>query len=194
MPKTQKPQIRVSPIKSPNKKTKKIRRGVFIGRFQPLHHGHMSAFRYILDEVDELVLVIGSSQRSHDLVNPFTTGERLLMIRSALREAEFPEDRLWMIPIPDINLNPVWVAHVRSYCPRFDCVYSNNSLVKELFHDQNIPIFSVPMINREEYSSTKIRQQIIQGKNWKSGVPNAVIHVIEDIQGESRLKKLAEKD
>ena len=175
-------------------KALKPSRGIFIGRFQPLHKGHLVVIEKILKEVDELIIVIGSSQRSHELFNPFTTGERLLMIRSALKEAKLPEDRLWLIPIPDIDRNPLWVAHVQSYCPKFQRVYSNNSLVKELFNDQNIPVHTIRKIKRNEYSSTKIRQLMVQGNNWKSGVPNAVIHIIEDIQGESRLKKLAEKD
>ncbi len=38
------------------------RRGIFVGRFQPVHKGHMEVIKGILQDVDELVIIIGSSQ------------------------------------------------------------------------------------------------------------------------------------
>ncbi|MHA1713586.1 MAG: nicotinamide-nucleotide adenylyltransferase [Candidatus Ranarchaeia archaeon] len=169
-------------------------RGVFIGRFQPFHKGHLEVIRLVLQEVDELIVVIGSSQRSHELINPFTTGERLLMIRSVLREAELPEDRIWLIPVPDLNLNPLWVRHVQSYCPEFSCVYSNNSLVKILFEEQGIPVSEIKMVKRKQYSSTRIRELIIAGKAWTQLVPKAVAQIIRSINGVKRLRILSKGD
>ncbi|MEM1589096.1 MAG: adenylyltransferase/cytidyltransferase family protein, partial [Candidatus Bathyarchaeia archaeon] len=48
------------------------KRGLFVGRFQPFHKGHLQAVKEILDEVDELVIVVGSAQYSHRIDNPFT--------------------------------------------------------------------------------------------------------------------------
>ncbi|MGF3523208.1 MAG: adenylyltransferase/cytidyltransferase family protein, partial [Candidatus Bathyarchaeia archaeon] len=62
-------------------------RGLYVGRFQPFHLGHLDAIQKILEEVEEIVIVIGSSQYSHNIHNPFTAGERLVMIRKALEEA-----------------------------------------------------------------------------------------------------------
>ncbi|HDM88409.1 MAG TPA: nicotinamide-nucleotide adenylyltransferase, partial [Candidatus Bathyarchaeota archaeon] len=42
-----------------------MRRGLFIGRFQPPHLGHLHAIKQALEECDELIIVIGSSQYSH---------------------------------------------------------------------------------------------------------------------------------
>ena len=64
-----------------------VNRGLYVGRFQPFHLGHVEAIKKILDEVEELVVVIGSAQYSHNRGNPFTVGERLVMIRNALDEA-----------------------------------------------------------------------------------------------------------
>ena len=49
-----------------------VKRGVFIGRFQPFHNGHLEAIKKLLIEVDELIIMIGSSQYSHSFDNPFT--------------------------------------------------------------------------------------------------------------------------
>ncbi len=62
-------------------------RGLYVGRFQPFHKGHLEAIKEVLDEIEELVIVIGSAQYSHNIHNPFTAGERLVMIRHALQEA-----------------------------------------------------------------------------------------------------------
>ena len=41
------------------------KRGLFVGRFQPFHLGHLDMVKYALTEVDELIIVIGSAQDSH---------------------------------------------------------------------------------------------------------------------------------
>jgi len=49
-----------------------VKRGLFVGRFQPFHLGHLGVVKDILNEVDELVIVVGSAQYSHRIDNPFT--------------------------------------------------------------------------------------------------------------------------
>ncbi|HIH35636.1 MAG TPA: adenylyltransferase/cytidyltransferase family protein, partial [Methanosphaera sp.] len=61
-------------------------RGLLIGRMQPVHKGHISVIKDTLKEVDELIIGIGSSDKSHTNSNPFTGGERILMLTKALRE------------------------------------------------------------------------------------------------------------
>ncbi|MCL4518781.1 MAG: adenylyltransferase/cytidyltransferase family protein, partial [Thaumarchaeota archaeon] len=60
--------------------------GLFIGRFQPFHLGHLSTVKFALKHVKQLYILVGSSQKSHELKNPFTAGERILMIRNALKQ------------------------------------------------------------------------------------------------------------
>jgi nicotinamide-nucleotide adenylyltransferase len=63
-----------------------MRRAFYIGRFQPFHLGHYSVITSIARDVDELVIGIGSAQKSHEPKNPFTAGERVMMIRHALKD------------------------------------------------------------------------------------------------------------
>ena len=62
-----------------------IKRGLIVGRFQPYHFGHHVAIKKIIDDVDELIIVVGSSKESHSRKNPFTAGERIEMIVTALK-------------------------------------------------------------------------------------------------------------
>ena len=64
-----------------------MKRGLFVGRFQPYHLGHHHALLNALKEVDEMVIVIGSSKESFQPENPFTAGERIEMASVALKEA-----------------------------------------------------------------------------------------------------------
>ena len=61
-----------------------IMNGFLIGRFQPFHLGHVEAVKFALSKVEQLYIGIGSSNKSHQLRNPFTVEERKQMILSCL--------------------------------------------------------------------------------------------------------------
>ena len=171
-----------------------VKRGLFVGRFQPFHKGHLEAIKDVLKEVDELGIVIGSAQYSHRKDNPFTAGERVTMIRKALEEAEIPAARWWIVPVPDVHVHMVWVAEVVGYVPKFDVVYSNDPLTKRLFLEAGFKVKPFPLHKREVYSATEIRERILNGKDWKTLVPKSVVKIIEEIGGVQRLQDLARTD
>ena len=171
-----------------------VKRGLLVGRFQPFHKGHLAAIKDVLKEVDELVIVIGSTQYSHRKDNPFTAGERVTMIRKALEEAEIPAVRWWIVPVPDVRVHMVWVAEVAGYTPKFDEVYSNEPLTKRLFLEAGFKVKSFPLHKREVYSATEIRERMLNGKDWKRLVPKSVVKVIEQIGGVQRLQDLVKPD
>jgi nicotinamide-nucleotide adenylyltransferase len=166
-------------------------RGFYVGRFQPYHLGHHAVLEKIAEEVDEIVLGIGSAQVSHTRENPFTAGERLTMIWGALKNFDVT---CYVIPLPDIERNAVWVSHVQSMTPAFEVVYSNNPLVIELFTESKIEVKRPPMYRREIYSGTKIREMMMAGGDWKSLVPHAVAEAIMEIRGVDRLLNISKDD
>ncbi len=169
-------------------------RAFYIGRFQPVHKGHVHAIKYILSKCNEIVIGIGSAQLSYSLKNPFTTGERMTMLRLALAETKIPLEKVWIIPIPDINNNNLWVSHVEALSPKFDVVFSNNSLVKLLFERSGYNVNPIPFVKRKEYSATHIRKLMLSNENWQEFVPKSVVQFIEKINGPKRLQELARKD
>jgi len=171
-----------------------VRRGLFVGRFQPIHKGHLKAIKDILKEVEELVIVVGSSQYSHTMENPFTTGERVAMIREALTGEGVDSSRYWIIPVPDMHIHMIWVAEVIGYTPKFDVVYTNEPLTRRLFVESGFKVEPVPFYQREEYSSTEIRERILSKKNWEELVPKTVAQFIKEIDGVERLRDLAKTD
>jgi nicotinamide-nucleotide adenylyltransferase len=167
-----------------------VKRGFYIGRFQPFHLGHRKVIGEIARHVDELIIGIGSAQLSHKPENPFTAGERILMISRSLEDLDL---YYYVIPINDLYQNALWVAHVRSLTPPFSDVYSNNPLVSRLFQESGYEVKYSPMYNREEYSGTEIRRRMLAGEDWEKLVPEAVVDVIGEINGVDRLKAVSMK-
>ena len=171
-----------------------VRRGLYVGRFQPFHMGHLSAVKAVLEDVDELVIVVGSAQYSHTVANPFTAGERLVMVRLALEEAGLDSNRVWVVPVPDVHLHMLWVSALEGYTPKFDVVYSNEPLTRRLFTEAGCKVKGIRFFERKVYSSTDIRAKMIKGEDWKNLVPRSVAAFIIEIDGVNRLSDLTKSD
>jgi len=169
-------------------------RGLYVGRFQPFHLGHLEAIKKILEEVEELVVVIGSAQYSHRPDNPYTAGERLVMIRTALEEAKVEYARLWVVPVADVHLHMMWVSALEGYTPKFQLVYSNDPLTRRLFMEAGYKVKSIPFYDRQFYSSTVVREKMLLDDSWKTLVPKGVSDFILEIDGVNRLRDLNRTD
>jgi nicotinamide-nucleotide adenylyltransferase len=145
----------------------------------------------IADEVDELVLGIGSADDSHTTHDPFTAGERIMMITKAVAEFDLTT---YVVPLEDINRNAVWVSHVESMCPDFDVAYSNNPLVVRLFEESGIEVRQSPMFDRKRLEGTEIRERMILDESWRDRVPEPVVDVIEECHGVKRLQYVSDTD
>ncbi len=171
-----------------------INRGLYVGRFQPFHMGHLEAIKEALREIDELVIAIGSAQYSHNLNNPFTAGERLVMIRRSLEEAEINCSKFWIVPVPDVHLHMLWVSALEGYTPHFSKVYSNEPLTRRLFMEAGYEVKSLTPFERKLYMSTVIREKMLKDDSWTTLVPKCVADFIINIDGINRLRDLARTD
>jgi nicotinamide-nucleotide adenylyltransferase len=171
-----------------------ITRGLYVGRFQPFHLGHLEAIRIVLKSIDELVIVIGSAQYSHNANNPFTAGERLVMVRHALQEAGVNYSRLWIVPVPDVHLHMLWVSALEGYTPKFNVVFSNEPLTRRLFMEKGYKVKNIRFIQRKDYNSTLVREKMLNDESWTKLVPKSVAQFITEIDGVNRLRDLAGTD
>lgn len=169
-------------------------RGILIGRMQPVHNGHMQVISKILEEVDEIIIGIGSAQLSHELKDPFTAGERIVMMSQALADAGVDSSRYYIIPMQDINFNAIWVSHVKMLTPPFSIVYSGNPLVKQLFSEEGFEVRQPPLYDRIHLSGTEVRKRILEDDDWQELVPKATADVIAEINGIERIKNLSVKE
>lgn len=160
-------------------------RGLFIGRFQPFHKGHLHSLQHILQEVDEVVVVVAAAQYSYTVENPFTAGERIEMIKLGARDLY---DKLFIIPVDNVPSNYMWPKHVLSYVPRVDVVYSNNEMVQLLFREYSMEVKATPIL--PGVSGSLVRKLIAENGEWRDLVPVAVAEFIERIGGVERIKSL----
>ncbi|MFQ5970355.1 MAG: adenylyltransferase/cytidyltransferase family protein, partial [Nitrososphaerales archaeon] len=83
-------------------------RALIIGRFQPFHKGHLELVKSILKECDEIIIAIASAQFNYIEKDPFTAGERILMIHEALREGKVDLARCYVAAIVNDENNARW--------------------------------------------------------------------------------------
>lgn len=166
----------------------KIDSALVIGRFQPFHNGHLEVIKKVIAECGRVIIGIGSAQYSHTSDNPFTAGERYLMISETLK-VECIANAL-IVPIEDLNRYSLWVSHVVSICPPFSVVYSNNNVTRRLFCESGYKVKALPLYNRSVFSGTEVRRRLIMNEDWESLVPKPVVKIIKDIDGHGRIKEI----
>jgi nicotinamide-nucleotide adenylyltransferase len=147
-----------------------------IGRFQPMHLGHLKAIKEILGKHAKLIVIIGSSQEGRTQKNPFSAKEREAMISGCLKE-EGLLGRTAIYLLPDQNNHPKWVEKVLGIAKNGQVVYSGNWLVQSLLKSK----YEVhTMKSNVKISATQIRQMIKKGNpKWKEFVPKQICIYLE---------------
>ena len=169
--------------------------GLFIGRFQPFHKGHLVAVKFALEKVEHLVIVVGSAQKSHEPRNPFTAGERIRMIKESLDiDSETDVRRILIIPIPDTDVHSLWTHQVDMLVPKYDVVFANDLFTLMLFREQGVKAIEAPLYRRNEMRATEIRRRMAADEIWEDLVPMSVSKVIKEINGVERVKALSRRD
>ncbi len=167
---------------------------LFIGRFQPLHHGHIYVLNKIFKGYKKIKIGIGSSQLSKTKTDPFTSEERVSFINSALKVRNINPDRFEIFAIPDIFNANKWVDHVISIVGDFDTIYSNSDWVRQLFQNKGFIIGEKLEIFKKKYNATNVRKLISkENRNWTVLVPKEVVNLIKGYDGIQRIKSLYEK-
>lgn len=161
--------------------------GLFIGRFQPFHKGHLDGIQQILTHEKKVIIAIGSSEVFGTEDNPFTASERYQMIEASLEEAKIHEKQYRIIPVRDIHNDAKWVEHVRNTTPPFGNVYTGSSIVKKLFKKDGRHRV-VTLKKNLKINGTLIRRKIKKGEenSLKSLVSNKALNLLQNFR--NRLK------
>ncbi len=167
------------------------KRCLMIARFQPLHYGHLYVLKRCLENYDELIVVVGMASQSHTPENPFTAGERILMVRETLRWSGADLSRVITITLPTMEVSRVAVHYVKLYSPPFDSVATLNPIIARIFMEEGYRVEEPPPVNREEYRGTVIRRLMSIGDDrWRELVPPPVAEIIDSIDGVERVRML----
>ena len=95
-----------------------MKTGIFIGRFQPAHSGHIHALGLAASQVDKLYILIGSANACRSIKNPWTYYERTSMLRLKLHARGI--NNIEFVPLNDHPYNDTqWIADVRATAEHF---------------------------------------------------------------------------
>lgn len=81
---------------------------LIIGRFQPLHNGHLALIAEARKQADQTLVLIGSSKQLPDFKNPFSYEERLGLLTQCLPRGE----DLSVYGLPDQHDDDEWIQEV----------------------------------------------------------------------------------
>jgi nicotinamide-nucleotide adenylyltransferase len=175
-----------------------LKRGLLVGRFQPFHKGHLLLVRQVFQDCEEVILAIGSAQFNYIYTDPFTAGERIMMIHAALVESEIDLKKCYIVPVVNDENNARWFGHLKSMVPHFDILYSGNEFVTSLVSGDT-KVLKPRFSKRREYNGTNIRKLMLKSHSWKKLIPDSVARIIEQVDGVTRIRfllneKLSEKE
>jgi len=164
--------------------------GLFIGRFQPFHFGHLSAIKQGLEVVEKLVVVIGSADRNFSHDNPLTAPERLAVFKKTISHEGLGKRITLLTTLNDHPDNLYWVEMLIKKLPPFDVVVGNNNLVTVLTEYKGYAQFHPKLTKREKLQGVVIRNSILKKKPWKENVPAYILPLLEKFRFEERLLAL----
>lgn len=86
---------------------------IFIGRFAPFHLAHYSLLKEALNQAETVLVVLGSHNKARDIRNPWSSAERMAMIKAALTEEELL--RIKFIPMRDhLYSDNSWISTLQN--------------------------------------------------------------------------------
>ncbi|HIH43182.1 TPA: adenylyltransferase/cytidyltransferase family protein [Candidatus Woesearchaeota archaeon] len=176
------------------KKTKKINNnniksfGLFIGRFQPFHLGHLRDVKKALSKVDFLIILIGSAQHKREVRNPLSAAERKRMIRTALTAARIQQAKYAICQVNDLGNHNLWVENIIRTINRIKRI-DDTSLI--FVGTESSGHFTARLLAKKGYniiklkllrgiSGTKIRRLIRENKRWQHLVPKSIVKEIKN--------------
>jgi nicotinamide-nucleotide adenylyltransferase len=77
--------------------------------------------------------------------------------------------------------------------PEYEVVVANDPFTLLLFKERGVKVIEAPLYKRDELEATQIRDLMAHGnRRWTALVPDEVSKVIKKIDGERRVKAIAE--
>lgn len=166
-----------------------MKNGIFIGRFQPVHQGHVHAIGLAATQVDKLYILVGSANQCRSIRNPWTFQERSQMLRKKLHSARITNYEI--IPLNDYRYsNTQWMSDVRATADQYNMgtpilfghLKEGNDYLK-WFPDWKFSHVEMGI----DIDATRVRQRMFEMKD--PDMPTTVQKDYEFYQNEKRLFK-----
>tara|TARA_B100001167_G_C16755731_1_gene298606 strand:+ start:137 stop:640 length:504 start_codon:yes stop_codon:yes gene_type:complete len=163
--------------------------GILVGRFQPVHRGHVQAIEFALENSNKLFVVVGSAEKSNQKRNPFTFEERKKMIELAINEKEL-QDNISIVPIKDANNHTEWIASIKNTIGEYNVIFTNDELTEKLFKKDETEVINVPLVDRNILSATEVRKRLELDKEWKALLIPEIADYLIEVNAVERMKSI----
>jgi len=137
----------------------KYDRGLIVGRFQPLHYGHLFLIKLAARICDKVVIGIGSANVVNK-ENPFTADQREEWIKRQLSRYEELDGRIEFVRLNDVGNGKLWAENTLQAVGKIDVVVGNNHYVNKIFSEEGIDIAPTPPILRDVCEGTQLRRKM----------------------------------
>jgi HTH-type transcriptional repressor of NAD biosynthesis genes len=143
-----------------------MRRGLVIGKFMPIHNGHIALINFAASQCDELIVSMSYTRR--DPINPdlrFAWIKEIfkdrITIHPEISEDNFDDEQL---PLPERTR--IWAEFIKGRFPKVDVLFSSEEYGVPFADHLGIPHVSFdPPRTQVPVSATMIRQHPYQ--NWE---------------------------
>ena len=86
----------------------KIKFGLVVGRFQPLHDGHRHLIKMAIEENNEIVVCIGSAQKA----DPLTVEERQERLQNFMVSLNLEDKKIKITNLEDVPSDEEWLSQL----------------------------------------------------------------------------------
>jgi bifunctional NMN adenylyltransferase/nudix hydrolase len=155
--------------------TFKYKVGVYIGRFQPIHLGHLETIEVMAKTCEKIIISIGSSNRPKTIENPWTQHERELMIRASVSDylPKFDSERIRFQHVNDYMYNDnKWAAETYSSALMNGATQSKDTCLFGFFKDDSSYYLTMypqwdlhRVVNYRNLNATDIREDMFINKS-----------------------------
>ena len=151
---------------------------LFVGRFQPLHKGHVRIIKKLIQRFEKIIIAIGSIQEKRTEKNPFSFYERKKMLELVF-DKEISSGKIRIIGVKDEKSDERWSLKIIKRV-KFDVVVTGNPWVVKCFKGKK-PVKTIKLWKPEMYNGTLIRKMIGKNEEWKKLVPKEIVSYLEKI-------------
>ena len=160
---------------------------VFVGRFQPLHNGHLEAIKWIIGQTGEVKIVIGSMQEFGQMDNPLEFKERKEIVEAALAEAGIKNCKIF--GLPDFYNDAAWakkLLEITGLKAAETFLVSLNDWAVACAKKVGIAAADHPVFC-DNLSATQVRETLSSGFDWEKLVPSAVAKYLKENGADKRI-------
>lgn len=158
---------------------KKYKTGLVIGRFQPFHLGHKYLIEQALEICDNIILGIGSSNKS-DGKNPYSADVRVEFLQKFIDEEKLSKRVSRILKLYDNPDDDVWFENLIKQTGIFDVTIGNNPWNNGIIERHGISAVTVGFFERHKLEGIKIRKLMEEKKKWEDRVPYYLISQIKE--------------